>query len=411
MWYVYMVQTNQLYSAGHSDKQKNFIKLFRYFMAISLMVLSIFAIVYIFFIFLIEPYFNTQMAPSFIPPPSISSDMTEVVFNACSENRKENKCAIYIMQLHGDGAHLLTSVPKGYSYENPTFSPDGQHVAFIARPSTQYNHDKFGDIYIINRDGQNMRQLTFPQQGIKNVREIVFSPDGQSIFFIHAGVYENYSPVVLPSPHDYDLYLISLNDSQIQRLTFESVYYLFDLAVVPDKRLLLVSGATCSAGPSGISSGVCLLPIDRLPLKPQEHVASFLKAEDLSNNPYVVRQEMWPVKILRPDISQDAWPTETMRPIGDYISILHGVSSIDKHYQIFTGAFGADGSTYNSDVYLFDNFKQNYINLTKKNFHSDSSFKLPYGFFLQKQEYVIVVNPETREIWSVKYDGSEMQSE
>lgn len=320
---------------------------------------------------------------------STSSDMTEIVFSKC----KNNKCDLHIMKIDGGEVRLLAAAPKGLSYEGPVFSPDNQRIAFIVRPNTRYdyNHDKFGDIYIIDRDGKNIRQLTYPQQGVKNIREVVFSPDGKSVFFLNASVYENYSPFALPAPHGYDLYSISLNDPQFQRLTFESGYYLFNLAVAPSKDALLIDGITCA-----VSGGICLLPLDRLPLRPHESVTSFRIVDDIWNGLY----------------SFVPWPAETAKPITYQKTNFYNVSSTDKRYQLSTVVqveIGQLESVYSSDVYLFDNLKQNYINLTKKNFSNDSSFKLPYGIFLQKQERVIVIDPETREIWSVKYDGSGMQ--
>ena len=60
---------------------------------------------------------------------------------------------------------------------DPAFSPDGQSIAFAARPDYRVN-----DLYMMTRDGKNPVQIT-PTGA---ARSPVWSPDGKKIAFLAA---------------------------------------------------------------------------------------------------------------------------------------------------------------------------------------------------------------------------------
>jgi TolB protein len=67
----------------------------------------------------------------------------------------------------------LTTMPWG-AYD-PAFSPDGQYIAFAARPDYRVN-----DLYIMTRDGKNQVQITTTGAA----RSPVWSPDGRKLAFL-----------------------------------------------------------------------------------------------------------------------------------------------------------------------------------------------------------------------------------
>lgn len=64
---------------------------------------------------------------------------------------------VYIMNANGSNARQLT--PSGGNSQGPSFSPDGQWVAFTAY-FDNYRDDHGCEIYIIRTDGTNLRRLT-----------------------------------------------------------------------------------------------------------------------------------------------------------------------------------------------------------------------------------------------------------
>ncbi len=121
--------------------------------------------------------------------PRWSPDGTQILYNTvCDEQRN-----IYIMNSDGSNQRQLTHS----DCDGPaSFSPDGRQITF------ESSRNGYDDIYLMDADGQNVRQLT--RSGFRIPR---WSPDGQKLIF-----YKFMS-------HDSDgIYVMSLHDNRIERL-------------------------------------------------------------------------------------------------------------------------------------------------------------------------------------------------
>jgi TolB protein len=85
--------------------------------------------------------------------PSWSPDGSQIVLSIDSEPSEEvlYPSGIYIMDADGNHLTQLTTM-RGFS---PSFSPDGQRIAFAAIVNDQ------SDIYVMNSDGNNIQQITY----------------------------------------------------------------------------------------------------------------------------------------------------------------------------------------------------------------------------------------------------------
>jgi tricorn protease-like protein len=82
---------------------------------------------------------------------------------------------IYRTSLNGSGLHQLTTA--GWN-GGPSWSPDGQRIAFWSAPIASMNLG-YGDIYVMNADGSNAVRRT--TTGTNS--DAVWSPDGRKIAF------------------------------------------------------------------------------------------------------------------------------------------------------------------------------------------------------------------------------------
>jgi TolB protein len=103
------------------------------------------------------------------PPPVSSSDRLAFATD------RDGNWEIYSMNTDGSQMRRLTNDPR--PDREPSWSPDGKHIAFIRLPANSIDIGNLsGDIYIVNADGSNLRYLAHGG----NPR---WSPDGTMIAF------------------------------------------------------------------------------------------------------------------------------------------------------------------------------------------------------------------------------------
>jgi len=103
---------------------------------------------------------------------------------------------MFIMPLSGGTARPIVS--PLYDAQQPTWSPDGRHIAF------QSNHDGIWRIWVIDADGQHARSLS---TDLQDEREPTWSPDGRAIAFTTS------------RDGKFDVYSRNLADGALKRLS------------------------------------------------------------------------------------------------------------------------------------------------------------------------------------------------
>ena len=115
------------------------------------------------------------------------------------------------MNINGSGKQLLS--PSGRSYSSPSVSPDGKLISFV---SNDWNG---GQIFVMNADGGNAKQLTFtvnskyfdtgfPREGNFGA---VWSPNSSRMAYIS---YESGNP---------DIFVMNSDGTNKKRLTNNSL--------------------------------------------------------------------------------------------------------------------------------------------------------------------------------------------
>ena len=134
--------------------------------------------------------------------PQYSSDNKSLIFTSSNNSWM----GIYKMSIDGSNKQLLT--PQNKSFGDPKISPNGSMISITS------NDLKGSQVFVMNSDGSNLKQLTFtvssrtffgtPPDGNCNP---VWSPNSDKLAYVS---YENGSP---------DIFVINSNGTGNKRLT------------------------------------------------------------------------------------------------------------------------------------------------------------------------------------------------
>src|SRR5690625_4679470 len=164
---------------------------------------------------------------------AISPDDETLVFSYYHEG----DAALYTVPIDGGKAELLARPDEEESYVNPAFSPDGNTIVFIKQ--WQEDDQPYGELMLMDLATNETSVLT---SGDNLITEAVFSPDGASLYYLQAGVFQNYSDIASERPHDFDIYRMDLNKDETEQITNKDAYDMSSLAVTPDGEELMYKG-------------------------------------------------------------------------------------------------------------------------------------------------------------------------
>lgn len=119
---------------------------------------------------------------------------------------------VYVMDADGSNRTQLT---EAYQDHSPAFSPDGTTIAFVSErvdPDFPVGDDMHSTdrVYLMNADGTNERKLL--QSGLRTERAPAFSPDGQKVAFVGQSVSPTGTSV-------FNIYVVNVDGTGLTQLT------------------------------------------------------------------------------------------------------------------------------------------------------------------------------------------------
>jgi eukaryotic-like serine/threonine-protein kinase len=149
------------------------------------------------------------------------------------KKQNENGAETSLVKLNLETNETTTIWADDKTYlQNAILSPDGKNIIYAAAPIAFENGViSQASLFVAGFDGTKLSD-TRTLQKVANVRNIKFSPDGKSLFYIET---EN---------NNADLWRLNLSDGKTSKITNFNLESLFRFAVSPDgKKIYLVRGS------------------------------------------------------------------------------------------------------------------------------------------------------------------------
>lgn len=136
-----------------------------------------------------------------------SSD--RLVYSGLTGELLERNFDLFTIDRNGSDVVQITNTTEDDEFTGGVYSPDASRILFERYPKVQQNENDgpYADVWVIDRDGSNERQLTDRQDDLNGVENPQWSPDGTRISYDF--VNDGFRGVVTARPDGSDDQLIT----------------------------------------------------------------------------------------------------------------------------------------------------------------------------------------------------------
>ena len=139
----------------------------------------------------------------------------------------DGKPMLFIADYNGESAELIDEKTELYTISDLSFSNDGKKLLYIVnKKDLESNTSELSEYDLEN----HTKQTLFIQED-SIITEAIYAPDGESLYLLGAGTFENYSPIAPKNPHDFNIFQYHLATEQLEQLTQLDSYSINSLAV------------------------------------------------------------------------------------------------------------------------------------------------------------------------------------
>lgn len=119
---------------------------------------------------------------------------------------------------------------------DPTFSADGATITYIST-NKDLEESLGSTVYQVHLETKEIHELFSAGSAIT---EIQFSPNEESLFYLMAGVFQNYSPIASKRPHDFDIHEYRFAEDKHIQHTEMKEYAMHSLHIAEDGKSVFV---------------------------------------------------------------------------------------------------------------------------------------------------------------------------
>lgn len=130
-------------------------------------------------------------------------------------NYTDGEPALYLQSQDGEQADKLAELENDKVILDPAFSRNGDKLAFIATGKDP-EEELLSTVHLLELPNGETSELFSISAA---VTEIEFSAEDESVFYLSAEIFDNYSPIASKQPHDFDLHEFNLATGEHKKHT------------------------------------------------------------------------------------------------------------------------------------------------------------------------------------------------
>ncbi|WP_220464475.1 TolB family protein [Paraliobacillus salinarum] len=140
----------------------------------------------------------------------------------------DGKPGIYLTDQVSYPKEPIVQLPVEKEITDISFSPNGKRLAYITNDKNQQESLK-SEVYVIDLDTKNEHAHFVSDMLITEIEYDPKNPD--TMYYLQAGTFENYSPIASARPHDYDVFGYQFSSQETKRYTNIKGYQISSLNV------------------------------------------------------------------------------------------------------------------------------------------------------------------------------------